>query len=107
MPGATAQVSRSSTARPGQQHSINIWLYTDGALKAGTVLRQQHALCVWQHVPLFTLQDAVLWCAVCCAGALMVGDTLFRSADGRSHCPVCKGKVRGYHSISVVQQFSL
>jgi uncharacterized Zn finger protein (UPF0148 family) len=23
----------------------------------------------------------------------MVGDTLFRSADGKSHCPICKGKV--------------
>jgi hypothetical protein len=39
----------------------------------------------------------VIWllphvCAVC-SGAMMVGDRLFRSPDGSSHCPVCKGKV--------------
>jgi hypothetical protein len=26
---------------------------------------------------------------------MMIGDTLFRSRDGGSHCPVCKGQVRG------------
>lgn len=47
-----------------------------------------------------TLPLLLLCC--CCglfpAGALMVGDTLFRSADGSSHCPVCKGKVRQHRT---------
>eukprot|EP00878_Enallax_costatus_P011043 GHUV01011533.1.p1 GENE.GHUV01011533.1~~GHUV01011533.1.p1 ORF type:complete len:166 (+),score=9.81 GHUV01011533.1:236-733(+) len=34
------------------------------------------------------------WCHG--TGAMMVGDRLFRSADGASHCPICKGK--GYTS---------
>lgn len=33
-------------------------------------------------------------CCLALAGAMMVGDTLFRSSDGKSHCPICKGKVR-------------
>lgn len=37
-----------------------------------------------------TGEEECSWCHG--TGALMVGDTLFRSADGGSHCPVCKGK---------------
>lgn len=37
-----------------------------------------------------TGEEECAWCHG--TGALMVGDTLFRSSDGSSHCPVCKGK---------------
>jgi hypothetical protein len=45
----------------------------------------------WALLHLSAHQD-MAFCS-CPAGALMVGDTLFRSSDGSSHCPVCKGKV--------------
>jgi hypothetical protein len=46
---------------------------------------------VWGWLHLSAHQDMAS-CS-CHAGAMMVGDTLFRSSDGGSHCPVCKGKV--------------
>ncbi|KAF6259360.1 hypothetical protein COO60DRAFT_1638441 [Scenedesmus sp. NREL 46B-D3] len=56
------------------------WCHGTGAL-GGVLLR---ALCPPYSGSSNSSSDA--------KGAMMVGDTLFRSADGRSHCPICKGK---------------
>eukprot|EP00879_Flechtneria_rotunda_P001830 GHRR01001996.1.p1 GENE.GHRR01001996.1~~GHRR01001996.1.p1 ORF type:complete len:165 (+),score=4.74 GHRR01001996.1:193-687(+) len=35
-------------------------------------------------------EEECSWCRG--TGVMMVGDTVFRSADGHNHCPICKGK---------------
>jgi hypothetical protein len=53
--------------------------------------------CLQQTAECSQLESLLTAASCCClarAGAMMVGDTLFRSADGSSHCPICRGKVR-------------
>lgn len=104
LPGSSSSSRRSSSSSSRRSSSytpFQCWHYISTDCKASLMMPSTQwrastcaTMCCQIICMLLMVPSVSPVCGyVCCAGAMMVGDTLFRSADGSSHCPICKGKV--------------